>query len=58
MNLHQRRFLQRAKIKVADNDEAKHVIQFTTDLMGVERARFDYSIWKYMSAKSEASASV
>ena len=44
-------FLREANITVAGYNEAQQVIDQAADLRGVDRARFDHSIWKYMSTR-------
>jgi hypothetical protein len=44
-------FLEAAGIEVSGYEEAQQVINETADLMDLDRRRFDYSIWKYMSAR-------
>lgn len=44
-------FLEAASIEVRGYDEAQQVINEAADLMGIDRRRFDHSIWKYMSTR-------
>lgn len=44
-------FLNEVGIKVNRYDEAQQVIDQAADMLGVERSRFDHSIWKYMSTR-------
>jgi hypothetical protein len=41
-------FLKQADIQVSSYDEAKAIINLTADIMMVERAYFDHSIWEYI----------
>ena len=42
-------FLKLAGIEAASYREAQDVINATADLLGIDRAHFDYSIWQFMS---------
>jgi hypothetical protein len=44
-------FLKQAGIKVSGYDEAKAVINLTADILGVQRAYLDHSIWKYIGKR-------
>ncbi|OGI21822.1 MAG: hypothetical protein A2287_03895 [Candidatus Melainabacteria bacterium RIFOXYA12_FULL_32_12] len=44
-------FLNAANIKVKDYNEAHQIVSKTADLLAIDEAVFDYSIWKYMSTK-------
>lgn len=41
-------FLKQAGIEVSSYNEAKEIINSAADIMNIERAYFDHSIWKYM----------
>jgi hypothetical protein len=41
-------FLNQADIGVSSYEEAKAIVNLAADRMGVQRAYFDHSIWKYM----------
>jgi len=41
-------FLERAGIEITSYDEAKEIINLAADKMGIQRASFDHSIWKYI----------
>jgi endonuclease III len=47
-------FLQEAGIQVSDYQEAQDIINFAADMLGVDRAIFDHSIWEYMSTGKDA----
>jgi hypothetical protein len=49
VGIHLYAFLKAASIEVHSYDEAQRVINEAADLMGIDRRRFDHSIWKYMS---------
>ena len=49
---HIRDFLVDADIMVNDYFEIKEVVEFTADIMDVNRRALDYSIWSYMSHKN------
>ncbi len=44
-------FLSQGDIEVSGYDEAKEIINLSADIMGVRRAYFDHSIWKYRGSK-------
>jgi|SRR3990172_353768 len=46
-------FLKQADIKVSSYDEAKAIINLAADIMGVERAYFDHSIWEYVGKQGQ-----
>lgn len=46
---HIRNFLVDANIMVEDYVEIKEVVEFTADIMDINRRALDYSIWSYMS---------
>lgn len=49
VDVHIRRFLARAQLPVRSYGEARDLVCGAADLLGIEQARFDHSIWKYMS---------
>lgn len=50
---HIRNFLVDADIMVEDYSEVKEVVEFTADIMDINRRALDYSIWSYMSHKRD-----
>lgn len=46
-------FLKQAGIEVSSYDEAKTIINLTADMMGIQRAYFDHSIWEYIGRGSQ-----
>jgi len=48
---HLLKFLHHAGIDVRDYNRAKTIIDGAADALSIDRRRFDYSIWKYMSDK-------
>jgi hypothetical protein len=48
-------FLRLAGMEVANYHEAQDVINGTADLLEIDRAYFDHSIWQFMSKRSAAS---
>jgi hypothetical protein len=44
-------FLKQAGIEVSSYDEAKEIINLTADIMEVQRAYLDHSIWEYIGKK-------
>jgi hypothetical protein len=55
MNRHLFRFLERAGIEVnSDYERGQEIVHQTADLMGVDRAYLDHSIWRYMSGDKTA----
>lgn len=50
---HIRNFLIDAEIMVEDYVEIKEVVEFTADIMDINRRALDYSIWSYMSHKRD-----
>ena len=51
LDRHLLRFIDEAGVEAADYDEAQRVINLAADYLGIERALFDQSIWKYMSSR-------
>ena len=49
-------FISLAGIDAGSYGEAQAVINGTADLLGIDRAYFDHSIWQYMSKRSASSA--
>jgi hypothetical protein len=49
---HMYAFLADAGLLIKTYLEAKAILNATADQLGVGRANFDYSVWKYMSSKS------
>jgi endonuclease III len=50
---HMYAFLANAGLTIKTYQEAKTILNATADQLGVPRAYFDYSVWKYMSSKSQ-----
>ncbi len=51
IDVHLMNFLKKAGIYPGSYREAQEIIHETTDLMGLNRATIDHSIWKYMSQR-------
>ena len=51
---HLLKFLEEAGIQVSNYQEAQEIINLTADILGLDRAIFDHSIWKYMSNGKDA----
>jgi len=47
-------FLELAGIKAANYDEAQQIIIAAADLLGIDRANFDHSIWQFMQKGTAA----
>ena len=45
-------FLELAGIRVSSYSEAQGIINTTSDLLGIDRACFDHSIWQFMRART------
>jgi thermostable 8-oxoguanine DNA glycosylase len=46
-------FLKAAGLSAGGYTEAQSIINATADILGVDRAQFDHSIWQYMSKKHD-----
>ena len=44
-------FLKQAGIDASSYDEAKEIVNLAADIMQVQRAYFDHSIWEYIGKK-------
>lgn len=55
IDTHLRHFLDMAELRYDGYDEAQAIINSTADILAVDRAHFDHSIWQHMSQKSKAS---
>ena len=55
INRHLLSFLEEAAIYVANYNEAQEIIDGTADLLQIDRAIFDHSIWHYMSDRQPIS---
>jgi 3-methyladenine DNA glycosylase/8-oxoguanine DNA glycosylase len=51
IDVHLKRFLERAGVPQATYQDARTVLEHAADRMGVSRSALDYSIWKYMSTQ-------
>jgi endonuclease III len=49
VDVHLRRFVQRAGIGARDDREVHDLVAHTAELMGADPAALDHSIWVYMS---------
>jgi endonuclease III len=50
------RLLEEADAAAADYQEAKEILNFAADAMGVERAVLDHGVWQYMSKRGRRRA--
>ena len=50
---HLMNFLRQAGVEAGGYHEAKEIIDGAADNLNIDRSKFDYSIWKYMSDKSK-----
>lgn len=49
LDVHLKRLLKEAGAEISGYEDGRTVLEAAADQMGVDRASFDYSLWKYMS---------